>query len=204
MTIETLAAYALAYLALSLIPGPSVLMVMTQALTRGKAAAFACILGDLAGGVVIIAAAYLGIGALIAASSTAFMALKWGGVAYLAWLGTSQLFAAHRMSRNAPAPQPKPGASWRAGFVTGVLNPKAIMFYMAFLAQFLDPTAPTLPQVLVLGATSTVIVAIVLTGYALLAAKARAVLAGPTAQQRIAYASGGAMLGGSVWLAATR
>ena len=91
-----------------------------------------------------------------------------------------------------------------AGFMTGVLNPKAIMFYMAFLAQFIEPTAPQLPQFLILMATSTLIVALVLGAYALLAARVSGHLQSLRARKRMGYAGGSCLLGGSVLMAATR
>lgn len=91
-----------------------------------------------------------------------------------------------------------------AGFLTGVLNPKAIMFYMAFLAQFIEPNAPQLPQFLILMATSTIVVALVLGAYALLAAKASARLQSLKARRRIGYTGGSFILGGSAVMAVTR
>ncbi|MDB6181239.1 LysE family translocator [Paracoccus fistulariae] len=202
MPVENWIAYALAYTILSVIPGPSVLMVISQALSRGKRAAMACIMGDVAGGAVIMTASYLGLGLILASSSMAFMVLKWLGVAYMAYLGFTQIREARSLAEIKLHAQPKGG--FRVGFVTGVLNPKAIMFYMAFLAQFMDPAAAQVPQLLILMATSSVVVMVVLGIYALLASKISEQLKTVRARKGLAYAGGSFLLGGSALMAATR
>lgn len=204
MPFENWIAYVLAYAVISVIPGPSVFMVIGQSLSRGTRAAIACIMGDITGGVVVMTASYLGLGLILASSSVAFIALKWAGVAYMAWLGLMQIRAAWNLTEIKPTSPASSRGSLGAGFLTGVLNPKAIMFYMAFLAQFIDPTAPQLPQFLVLMATSTLVVALVLGAYALLASKVSARLQSLKARKRMSYTGGSCLLGGSVVMAATR
>lgn len=204
MPFENWIAYVVAYAVISIVPGPSVFMVIGRSLSRGTRAAFACILGDLAGGVIVMTASYLGLGLLLASSSVAFMALKWAGVIYMAWLGLTQIRAARNLLETDPISAASARGSFGAGFLTGVLNPKAIMFYMAFLAQFVEPTAPQLLQFVILMATSTLVVALVLGGYALLAAKVSAHLQSLSARKRMGYVGGSCLLGGSVLMAATR
>lgn len=98
MPIENWIAYAMAYTVISIIPGPSVFMVIGQTLSRGTRAAWACIAGDLAGGVIVMTASYLGLGVILASSSLAFIALKWVGVAYMAYLGIAQIIAARTLT----------------------------------------------------------------------------------------------------------
>jgi homoserine/homoserine lactone efflux protein len=204
MPFENWIAYLIAYAVISIIPGPSAFMVIGQSLSRGTRAAFSCIMGDLAGGVIVMTASYLGLGLLLAASSIAFMALKWAGVIYMARLGVMQIRAARNFLEITPVSAPSTRGSLGAGFLTGILNPKAIMFYMAFLAQFIAPSAPQLPQFLILMATSTLVVALVLGGYALLAERVSARLQSLKARTRMAYAGGSCLLGGSGLMAATR
>lgn len=204
MTWESWIAYVLAYSVISVIPGPSVLMIISQSLTRGRRAALTCIAGDLAGGLIVMTAAYLGVGMILAASSLAFAALKWAGVAYLAYLGCAQILTARSLAEGALEIPPRDGRSFRAGFLTGVLNPKAILFYMAFLSQFIAPEAPRLPQFLILMASSTVVVALVLGAYALMAAMIGQRLRSLRARKRMGYASGACLLGGSGLLAVAR
>lgn len=204
MPFENWIAYVIAYAVISIIPGPSVFMVIGQALSRGTRAAMTCIAGDLAGGVIVMTASYLGLGMILAASGTAFALMKWAGVAYMAYLGLSQIRAARTLSKVSAIPPASPRGSLGAGFLTGILNPKAIMFYMAFLAQFIEPSAPQLPQFLILMASSTMVVALVLGAYALLAARVSAGLQTISARKRMGYAGGTCLLGGSAVMAVTR
>ena len=196
MNIDNWLAFVLAYTVISLIPGPSVLMVVSQALTHGKKAAFTCIVGDLLGGVVIILLSLLGLGAVLATSALAFGLLKWLGVGYLAYLGIQQIRGASgEVSKVA-------SKSFRSGFLVGLLNPKAIIFYMVFLAQFIDQSRSVSAQIAILIPTATVVVAGVLGGYALLAARASAALQRSDFKRKKGYASGGLLLSGSAMLAA--
>lgn len=204
MSFEVWLAYVAAFTLLSLIPGPSVFMVIGQSLSRGLGAAFFCIAGDLLGGIVMMTIAYIGLGTLLATSSGVYLLVKWAGVAYMAWLGLSQILAARRMDEadlTAPSTSAIRAGSLRAGFLTGILNPKAILFYVAFLAQFMNPAFPLTPQFLILMATSTTIVLIVLAAYALLAAQARRAFQSLRARKRMGYAGGTFLLGGSAILA---
>lgn len=206
MELELWLAFVATYTVISIIPGPSVLVVTGLALSRGTRAAFLCVLGELAGGVVLVALSLFGVGAILAASSELFQIVKWAGVLYMAYLGFSQIVQARR--DDAPIQQdeaPSSGiSSARAGFFTAVLNPKAIIFYVAFLSQFLDPTANIYTQFAIVVVTSTVIVGVVLGGYALLAAQARKSFQSAQSRRRFGYTGGGFLIGGSVFMAATR
>lgn len=209
MSFETWLSYIAAYTLISLLPGPSVFMVIGQSLSHGLRAAMCCVLGDIVGGIVVMTTAYAGLGLVLATSAEVFFLLKWAGVAYMLWLGVVQIAAARKLTsrdlttgENKPVPQLS--ASWRAGFLTGALNPKAIMFYVAFLAQFMDPGASALPQFLVLMATSCIVVFCVLMIYALLAAQIRRKFQSLRARKAIGYTSGSFLLGGSAFIAATR
>lgn len=206
MNFELWLAFVATYTIISAIPGPSVFMVTGQALTRGTKAAFLCIVGELLGGVVLVALSLLGVGAILAASAELFQFVKWVGVAYMAYLGISQILEARNYGRtDLPEPRQHDGlASLRAGFFTAVLNPKAIIFYVAFLSQFLDPHGSVYSQFVIVVVTSTVIVAVVLGIYALIAGRARKAFQSPKARRRFGYTGGGCLLGGSALMAATR
>ena len=79
---------------ISVIPGPSVFMVVGQTLSRGKRAGMVCIAGDLAGGAIVMTASYISLGLILVPSSFAFMTLKWVGVAYMAYLGVARILEA--------------------------------------------------------------------------------------------------------------
>lgn len=196
MEFQMWVAFVVTYTVISLLPGPSVFMVISQSLRHGMRGAFACIAGDILGGFVLIGLALLGVGAILAASATMFQFVKWAGVGYMAYLGWRQIVDA-----GAVVKVPAQG-SLKAGFLTGVLNPKAIVFYMAFLAQFMDASTSLGGQFAVLVVTSSVIVGTVLTGYALLAVRARAMFSSDKARRRFGLAGGGFLIGGSVLMAA--
>lgn len=206
MKLELWLAFIATYSVISAIPGPSVFMVTGQALTRGTKAAFLCILGELIGGVVLVALSLFGVGAILAASSELFQLVKWTGVLYMAYLGYCQIVEARR-DEITKVPQPKTFdglASARAGFITAVLNPKAIIFYVVFLSQFLDPAGNIFTQFTIVVATSTVIVAVILGQYALLAGQVRKSFQSPKARRWFGYNGGSCLIGGSLFMATTR
>lgn len=206
MELELWLTFAATYTVISIVPGPSVLMVTGQALSRGGKAAFLCILGELLGGVVLVGLSLFGVGAILAASSELFQAVKWAGVFYMAYLGYRQIIDARQGGVDFPQEQSEQGgiSSARAGFFTAVLNPKAIIFYVAFLSQFLDQNANIYSQFAIVVATSTVIVGAVLGGYAILAAQARKTFQSAKARRRFGYTGGGFLIGGSAFMAVTR
>ncbi|NRA87506.1 MAG: LysE family translocator [Rhizobiales bacterium] len=206
MELETWIAYAVANIVLTLIPGPSVLLVVSQAITRGVKAAFICIIGDVIAGVVLTILSIVGVGAILAASVTLFMIVKWAGVAYMAYLGYCQI----RDARNGDAIVVENTASksafnsLSAGFFSAILNPKAIIFYMAFLAQFMTPDGDMVLQFTILVLTSSIVIAVILGGYALIAGRAKKAFQSPKAKKIFGYSGGGFMIGGSVLMASTR
>jgi threonine/homoserine/homoserine lactone efflux protein len=146
-----LGVFALAALVLLLIPGPSVLYVVTQSAEQGRIAGLASVAGVHVGTLVHVAAAAFGISALIFASAVAFTAVKLAGAAYLIYIGIRRL-----LDRRAEADVEPRRAPLRTLFVRGavvnVLNPKTALFFLAFLPQFVDPTRGDVWfQVLVLG-----------------------------------------------------
>lgn len=206
MSLDTWIAYTIACVVLTVIPGPSVLLVIAQSLTRGRTAAAMCILGDVVGSIVLVGLSFAGVGAILAASALLFQIVKWVGVLYLAWLGIGQIMESRR---DAPekASLDKDASSWSsfwAGTVTAVLNPKAIVFYMAFLAQFIDPQGDLPAQLAVLTVTSSLVVVVLLAGYALIAERAGRLFDSRRARRRMGYAGGSFMIGGSAVMAVTR
>ena len=206
MNFELWLVFVAAYTVISLIPGPSVLLVTGIALSRGGKAACLCIVGELVGGVALIGLSLFGVGAILAASSGLFQIVKSMGVFYMAYLGLRQIMETRRdhTDRHDRSLKHDGISSVRAGFSTAVLNPKAIVFYVAFVSQFLDPAASIYSQFAIVVVTSTVIVGVVLGGYAMIAARARRTLQSAQARRRFGYAGGGALIGGSAFMAVTR
>lgn len=132
---------------LNLTPGPDVLYIVSNALRSGTRAGIVAGLGITAGCFVHVFAAAVGVGALLAASATAFTVLKWVGAAYLLWMGVRLLLArAPQAAADLAALASTQPASLRAvflgGFWTNVLNPKVAIFFLAFVPQFIAPEAP--------------------------------------------------------------
>ena len=145
---SSLLMFILAGWLLNLTPGPDVLYIVRHAMRQGVRAGMVAALGIVSGCFVHVLAAALGVGALLAASATAFTVLKWVGAAYLAWMGVKLLLArpgtspmlAASTAENAAAPEVLPlSRIWRQGFLTNVLNPKVALFFLAFVPQFIDP-----------------------------------------------------------------
>ncbi|HLM27558.1 MAG TPA: LysE family translocator [Thermoleophilaceae bacterium] len=190
---ETMALFALASLALIVFPGPSVLYILARSFEGGRRAGLVSMLGVEAGGLVHVAAATLGLSALLASSAVAFGLVKYAGAAYLVWLGFSRL-----RSREAPELPPAPhGRLFRQGVFVNVLNPKTALFFLAFLPQFVDPGAGSASlQAAVLGLVF-VGIAVVSDGlYALVGGSvAERIRRSPAVRRRLDRASGAVLIG---------
>ncbi|CAD5108701.1 LysE family translocator [Zestomonas carbonaria] len=154
MALHTWLLYLVAVIGLSLTPGPNGLLALTHGALYGHRRTLWTITGGIGGFVVLMALSMFGIGALLQASAHALVILKWVGGAYLIWLGI-QLWRAPALHLTAPehAP-PRPGrVLLRQGFFSAVSNPKVILFYGAFLPQFLDPARNLWLQFAIMAAT---------------------------------------------------
>lgn len=150
--LTTLALFAAATMALLLVPGPAVLYIVTRSVAQGRGAGMVSVLGIHLGSVVHVAAAALGVSALLAASATAFALVKYLGAAYLVWLGVRKLMSRSDGAEAAETPVASRSRMFWEGFVVNVLNPKTAIFFLAFLPQFTDPSrGPIAPQILLLG-----------------------------------------------------
>lgn len=133
---------------LNLTPGPDVLYIVSHALRSGVRAGIVAALGIVSGCFVHVAAAAVGVSALLAASATAFMVLKWVGAAYLVWVGVQLLrsrqsgFALLPPGTSATDPAPDLWRIYLRGFLTNALNPKVALFFLAFVPQFIAPDVP--------------------------------------------------------------
>lgn len=145
-----LLAFIPAGLALNLTPGADMMFCLGQGLRSGRRAAMAANFGIAAGGMVHTTLAALGLGALVAAHPAAFEAIRWLGVGYLLWLAVAALRSSPFSSDARVVPVPAGRAFWQ-GLMVNLLNPKVILFILAFLPQFVDPARPILPQFLTLG-----------------------------------------------------
>jgi len=137
----------------SFMPGPSVLFVVSQSVWRGPRAGMAAGAGIQLANIGYFALTGLGLASVIAASSTVFTVLKWVGAAYLAWLGLMAIIASFREHGSLSPIAARPAANgFRDGFIVAASNPKALLYFIALLPQFISPHEPVLVQALVLGA----------------------------------------------------
>ncbi len=152
------------------VPGPSVIYIVTRSLEQGQRAGLASLAGVQTGALVHVAAAAIGISAILASSAVAFSIVKYAGAAYLIWIGIQKLRSRGEaaIEEREPAPITK---LYRGGIVVTVLNPKTAIFFLAFLPQFADTDHAIAPQVLVLGVLFVVLATLSDGTYALLAGK---------------------------------
>jgi len=134
--------FVVAALALLLVPGPAVLYVVARSIHEGRRAGLASVVGIHVGTLVHIAAATLGLSALIASSAVAFTAVKIAGAVYLVGLGLWTLFSRRAEPDVALGGERNLRRAFAQGIVVNVLNPKTALFFLAFLPQFVDPDAP--------------------------------------------------------------
>ena len=177
MALHTWLIYLVAAIGLSLTPGPNSLLALTHGALHGHRRTLYTVAGGALGFVAVIALSMLGIGALLQASASALLVLKWVGGAYLVWLGV-QLWRAPPLNLQAVAGAPFPRRSqlFRQGLFAAASNPKALLFYGAFLPQFIDPARSLWLQFAVMAGTFAVIECVVEVVLARLAHRVRPAL----------------------------
>jgi len=148
--------YAVAALGLSLTPGPNGLLALTHGALFGVRKTLATIFGGITGFFLVIAMSMFGIGALLATSASLLIALKWIGGAYLAFLGI-QVWRSPALSVSRTEVSANSAQLYRAGLFSALSNPKGILFFVAFLPQFIDPERSLVVQFAIMAATFLVI-----------------------------------------------
>jgi threonine/homoserine/homoserine lactone efflux protein len=173
--------FAVTETVLCFVPGPAVLLVLSQAISRGTRMAILSILGIVAANTLYFVLSATGIGAVLLASYELFFAIKWIGAAYLVWLGLNAFFGTSKLLSVPAAAESAPSGTrmFFNGFILQMSNPKALIFFTALVPQFIDPRAPVWPQMLILAVTSVAIEFLVQLFYATLAGRATAVLTRP-------------------------
>ena len=204
-TSSTLALFAIAALALIIVPGPNVMYIVTRGITQGRTAALVSSLGVQTGACVHVAAAALGLSALVLSSAAAFNIVKYAGAAYLIILGVRTLIRRPDPAAANAMPMVRPRRLYGQGFVISVLNPKVALFYLAFFPQFLDPERGSVAvQTLVLGAVFVLIAIVCDSTWALLSGTFGAWLRGQKSFLRAQhYVAGGVYLALGLGAAAT-
>ncbi|MCY1233374.1 Homoserine/homoserine lactone efflux protein [compost metagenome] len=204
MALQTWLAFLVACWVISLSPGAGAIASMSSGLQYGFLRGYWNALGLQIGLALQIAIVAAGVGAILATSALAFSLIKWFGVAYLVYLAVKQWKALPSdMADNASArPIGRPLTLVLRGFLVNFSNPKAIVFMLAVLPQFIDPHAPLVEQYLVMGVTMITVDLIVMAGYTGLAARVLRLLRTPR-QQRVMNRSFAALFVGAAALLAT-
>ncbi|MEN3146179.1 LysE family translocator [Neorhizobium sp. IRAMC:178] len=199
MSLEHWLAFVAASSVLLAIPGPTILLVISYALSHGRKVASATVAGTALGDFTAMTASMLGLGALLATSAALFTVLKWVGAAYLIYLGI-KLWRAPVSERAADLGETevtsvKPFRIFLHTYVVTALNPKSIVFFVAFLPQFLDLSQPLFFQMAVFEVTFLVLATLNATLYGLLASMARNTIRKPKVQRIVNRTGGSLMIG---------
>lgn len=202
MSLQVYFAYIAACVVLAIIPGPIVTLVVANGLRHGTRAALTNIAGAQAATMIVIGIVAVGLTSLMATMGYWFEWVRLAGAGYLIWLGIKLVWSPD-IAASKTAPAPPRGGFFLQGFLVLLSNPKVLVFFGAFIPQFVDMTQDHLPQVLLLGVTFMVIAALSDGAYALLAGRAGKMLS-VRRVRLVSRMSGGFMIGGGVWLAFSR
>jgi len=203
--LEPWLAFVAASIVLLIIPGPTILTVISYSVAHGRRANVALVAGVALGDSTALVLSLVGVGALLAASALWFSVVKWVGGLYLIYLGVKLLRAG--ASVTALATPAAPSSRWRLfanTYAVTALNPKGIIFFVAFLPQFISPQAEVTRQLWILALTFVALATLNATLYAIFAASARKLLASPRAQRRFNLAGGSLLSAAGVWALAAR
>ncbi len=206
MSLEIWIAFALASAVLLAIPGPTVMLVVSYALGRGRDSAWATVPGVSLGDLTAMTVSLAGAGAVLAASATLFMVLKLCGAGYLVWLGIGLWRAVPEklaIERGARVPKEYRRMFWNAYVVTA-LNPKSIVFFIAFVPQFVAADAPLMPQFAIMIATFVGLAAVNTALWAVLVGEMRRRFERPGTLKLINRTGGGFLIGAGVLTALAR
>ncbi|WP_119462142.1 LysE family translocator [Rhodospirillaceae bacterium SYSU D60014] len=205
MTVELWLAFTAAAAIMVAIPGPTVMLVVSYALGEGRRSAWATVVGVALGDFTAMTLSLLGLGALLATSAALFTLLKWVGAAYLIYLGIRLWRAEPSVDQGGAG---NGGRSHRSmmghAFAVTALNPKSIVFFVAFLPQFINAGAPLLPQMAVLEATFLILATLNAALYAYLAGRLRGAIRKPSVLKAINRVGGGILIGAGVATAALK
>ena len=203
MSLQVYLAFVAACIALALLPGPIVTLLIANGLRHGTRAALTNILGVQAGMVIVVGVLAVGLTSLMATMGYWFDWVRFAGAAYLVWLGIKLIRSpVEGIKGDAPPPPPR-GGFFLQGFLVALSNPKLLLFFGAFIPQFMDMSKDHLSQVILLGVTFMVVAGLTDGIYALLAGRIRTIFSARRTRL-MSRISGGFMIGGGIWLALTR
>ncbi|OZE76141.1 threonine transporter RhtB [Rhodococcus sp. 15-649-2-2] len=193
-----------ASIVISLSPGAGAIASMSTGLRYGLRRGYWNIFGLQIGLLLQIGIVAVGLGAVLASSALAFTAIKWFGVAYLVYLGVRQWHAAPTDVADAPAVADRGTTMLARGFLVNASNPKAVVFMVAVLPQFLDPARPLLTQYLFIAATMVAVDMLVMTGYTSLASRVLRLMRSQRQQKTMNRTFAGMFFAAATFLATVR
>ena len=201
MSLELWIAFVIAAEIVLVIPGPTIILVVSQAIAHGRRAVVPLVVGVTLGDLTAMTVSLLGLGAVLAASATLFAILKWIGAIYLVYLGI-------RLWRSKPhkralgfAAAGQARSLSRGAFIVTALNPKSIAFFVAFLPQFIHPQQASGPQLVLLGASFLVLATLNAALYAIFAGQLRDFLQNSRVQRWFDRCGGSALIGAGIFTA---
>ncbi|MBO9649984.1 MAG: LysE family translocator [Variovorax sp.] len=200
MSIQLWLAFVAASAVMLVIPGPTILTVISYSVAHGRRANVPLVAAVALGDSTALVLSLLGLGALLATSAFWFMVIKWVGGLYLLYLGVKLLRAGISPAQLAAPAAPK--SRWRLfanTWLVTALNPKGIVFFVAFLPQFINPRADVTHQLWILALTFVAMATLNATLYAVFAGSARRLLASPRAQRRFNITGGSLLSAAGVW-----
>lgn len=200
MHIDTWLAFIAASIVLLILPGPTILTVISYSVSHGRRANLSLVAGVALGDSTALVLSLFGLGALLAASAFWFTVVKWIGGVYLLYLGIKLLRAG--VSSAELVTPPAPASRWRLfvnTYLVTALNPKGIVFFVAFLPQFISHSENVAQQLWILAVTFVTLAAANATLYAVFAASARRVLSSAKAQRRFNLAGGSLLSIAGLW-----
>jgi threonine/homoserine/homoserine lactone efflux protein len=193
-------AFVAAAVVLLAVPGPTILTVISYSASHGKRAALPLVVGVALGDSTALFLSLVGLGALLATSAFWFSVVKWAGGLYLLYLGIKMFRAA--ASPTAGTAAPARDSLWRLfvnTYAVTALNPKGIVFFVAFLPQFIHPGTPSAPQLWTLGFTFVILAALNAMLYATFVGAARRMLESPSTQRRFNLLGGSLICAAGTW-----
>jgi threonine/homoserine/homoserine lactone efflux protein len=200
VSIELWLAFVAASAVLLIIPGPTILTVISYSISHGQRANVPLIAAVALGDSTALLVSLLGLGALLTTSAFWFTAVKWAGGLYLLYLGVRRLrVGMSSIETTAPNIPVSRGKLFVNTYLVTTLNPKGIVFYVAFLPQFLNPSSSITRQLWILAVTFVTMGIVNATLYATFAGSARRLLASPRTQRRFNIAGGSILSGAGVW-----
>ncbi|MEW6454106.1 MAG: LysE family translocator [Pseudomonadota bacterium] len=202
MSVELYLTYVAACFIITIIPGPTVTLIVANSLTHGTRAGLLNVLGTQLGLGLMMLVLVVGLSSIIATMGVWFDWLRLAGAAYLVWIGWKLIRSSGSFAQPGSTPAPR-GGFFLQGFLVLLGNPKALLWFGAFIPQFVDPSGNYVGQVVLLGLSAMASAAISDGGYAILAGRAGKRLSRRRVQT-VSRIGGLCLIGGGAWLAFAR